>query len=191
MIGAAGLAIIGVAYGIKPLLIAPVIYAASRVNRDVFLAVFSAYCIAIGYYFEVRSAYMPDSILALLVIALSAILMLDEGLRAKKYGKSDVLFLIALLASVVAREVILLTITIAVLANFYGSVSRRGAEVAIAAVMAVAAFVFLRDFIGVYGASSSQVSVIGALAILSMIPFWLRDRDRLDWTDLHFQKHKK
>lgn len=190
MIGVAGLLVAGVILKNPLLFAAPLIYMISRINRDLFLISFAAYCIALGYSIEVKTLYDLSDIPIMLSIAISAILMLDEALAGRKPDRNGFVLLAPLLAGVLVREALLPVVVLATIMNFHHGATRKGVVVVVASLLvAVAGFTALKDYLSLAGAYSTQVSLLSALTILSVLPFWMLYRsDDVGWVEFGFRK---
>lgn len=190
MIGALGLLAAGVVIGNHTLIIAPLVYIISRFGRDIYLIAFSAFCIALGYTLELRTIYDLNSLVISTAIVLSAILMLDEGLTNRGPGRDEFILSAAVLTGAVIKSVLLPAIVLATVLNFRRVHSWRGAAAATISLSIVAVgFVVLRNYLGLPGTTSTQVAILGATAVLTVIPVWLMSRNEgIGWTVFELRK---
>ncbi len=189
MIGAVGLFVTGVVTGNLVLTAAPIVYLTSRVNRDVFLAVFSVYVIALGYFIEVDSVFTAENLTVLITVAISSVIMLDEGLAIRKPGRDALLLSLAMLSSAVVEEVLLPAVVVAGLLTLHNRVSKKGLIYLASLVLAaLTGFVAFSDFMGVPGSQSTQVSFLASLSVLISFPLWFMAKNGAEWAEFVLER---
>jgi|Deesub1362A_J573_1020465.scaffolds.fasta_scaffold00471_19 hypothetical protein len=164
----------GLIAGIYTPLLSPVLYLLKS-RRDLFLLLFLAYCLALGYEFEVANVYEAD-VVAVLAVILPSILLLDSGLKGKESSLRGLIAYAAALAILIGlfvREVFVLGVIIALFHHFSRDYPRRGAAVSLAGISLLILGLFAGSgMLNLPGGAPSQVVFISAVGILLALFFW-------------------
>ncbi|HID42170.1 MAG TPA: hypothetical protein EYP30_00060 [Archaeoglobaceae archaeon] len=163
MIGVFAALACGLIAGLKTPLLSPVIYL-SRFRKDIFIAFFFFYSLALGYEFVMKSVYDAD--LMSLAVILSSFLLLDAGLRDESMDFVGY-FLIVIIIIGFFLDVFVFALLIAFFYHFSKDNPRRGIFIVSASIfLLILGLVFCKGMLNLLGASSTQVVFISAISIL-------------------------
>lgn len=161
----------GLIAGLKTPMLSPVIYL-SKFRKDLFLVLFSVYCLALGYELGMADIYNVNPV-TIFAIILPSVLLLDAGLRGESRGLVSYALIATTLTGWFVKEVFVIAVLIALFYHFSEDNPRRGFFVASASVsLLIAGLVFGRSMLDLLGGSSTQVVFISAISILILLLIW-------------------
>ncbi len=145
-------------------------------RKDVFLILYSIYCIALSYELVIADIYRVDYPV-LFYAVIPAILLLDEGLKRLERNFFTYSIVGIIVAGLFFREIFFAGIILAVIHDFYRDYPRRGPLAVVTGIfMVVAGVVLARNLMEQMGGTATQVVFVAGLTIISAIVFWRRVR---------------
>ena len=170
----------GLMVGLKTPLFSPLIYL-SKFRKNLFLVLFFAYCLALGYELKITNVYNIN-LTIIFAVVLPTILLLDAGLRGE--SKSSVSYLIGaiILIGWFFRELFVIGVLLALSYHFSKDCPKRGIFVVLFSIsLLIVGLIFGKSMLDLLGGSSTQVAFISSITLLIVLLFW-RKIEKVNFT---------
>lgn len=171
MIGLIAVLAGGLIQGLKTPLASPLLYILKS-KKDLFLALFFAYCLALGYEFKVHSLYTKPTYIFTLI--LPTILFL-YSMKREVRGTVNYLLVAPILAGILFPPIFAVAVIAAIGYNFYKDKPQLGKGILSSATpisILVVGLIVLKGVLNLPGSASTQAIFIAAAGILTALAFW-------------------